>query len=533
MLLVIAGLATTSCKKNGDESENGSETDPKVDGLVFVENGINYIGNGDRNHYVQKGDFELDASKTYILRGWVYIQDGSTMTIPAGTIIKGQYNKTPELGGASLIIEPGAKIFARGTAEKPVVFTSQQAPGSRKPCDWGGVIILGKGRNNLSRQAIEGGPASAEGVTPQHGWHGGDDDNDNSGVFCYVRIEFAGYPFAENAEINGLTLGSVGKATELHHVQVSYAGDDSFEWFGGSVDCKYLVAYHGWDDDFDTDNGFSGTLQFLLGVRHPKIADQSTSNGFESDNNANGSTATPFTAARFSNVTLVGPIGQDVNFANNVDYINAGNLKPVDAVGVGRFQAGVQIRRNSCISLTNSVIIGYPVGLVVENDKGSQTQTFADGNTLISNVFFGGYSDNAADATVNNTAANPSTILGSDRNNTWQDTYSDDGTDWTAPGTKSFSHTYVLKSGLNNVITATIDELMLNNPRSTTDGSFTYYSSANYGPKSGSPLINAAFTVPSGFDAAGNGYAGAFKSDNDSDNWLRGWTNFDPQNTAY
>ena len=531
MLLVVVGLAVTSCKKSNDDPEQ-----PPVgqnEGLVFVENGINYIGNGDRNHYVQKGDFELDASKVYVIRGWVYIQSGSSLTIPAGTVIKGQYNKTPELGGASLVIEPGAKIFARGTVEKPIVFTSQQAPGQRKPCDWGGIIILGKAKNNMGRQAIEGGPASAEGVTPQYGWHGGDDDNDNSGVFCYVRIEFGGYPFAENAEINGLTLGSVGKGTEIHHVQISYAGDDSFEWFGGSVNAKYLVAYHGWDDDFDTDNGFSGTLQFLLGVRHPKVADQSLSNGFESDNNANGSGATPFTTAKFSNVTLVGPIGQDPAFINSTSYINAGAMKPVDAVGSGQFQAGVQIRRNSRISLANSVIIGYPVGLIIENDKGSQTQTFADANSLISNIFFGGYTDNAANATVADNTVNPSTILGSDRNKTWQDTYSNDGTAWTTLGTKSFSHTYVLKSGLNNVITASIDDLKLNNPKSTADGSFTYYSGANYGPKTGSPLINSAFAVPAGFDAAGNGYAGAFKSDSDADNWLKGWTNFNPQNTAY
>ena len=530
MLLTVAAIAMTSCKNNnnGDEPSQVNE-----DGLVFVENGINYIGNGDRSFYVDQGDYVLDANKTYVLRGWVYIQPGSTLTIPAGTIIKGQYNTTPELGGASLIIERGAKIIARGTEDNPIVFTSQQPAGQRKPCDWGGVIILGKAKNNLTEQAIEGGPASAEGVTPQHGWHGGTDDNDNSGVFCYVRIEFGGYPFAENAEINGLTLGSVGKGTEIHHVQVSYAGDDSFEFFGGAVDSHHLVAYHGWDDDFDTDNGFSGTLQFLLGVRHPKIADQSLSNGFESDNNANGSEVTPFTTAKFCNVTLVGPIGQDPSFQNNVNYINAGSMKHLGAVGVGQFQAGVQIRRSSHISLANSVILGYPVGLVIENDKGSQTQAFADGNTSIKNVFFGGYSDNAADATVNNNVANPSTILGSDRNKTWQDTYSNNGTDWTTLGEKSFSHTYALKSALNNVLTATIEDLMLNNPKSVTNGSFAPNAGANYGPMSGSPLINSAFTVPTGFNPAGNGYAGAFKSDSAADNWLKGWTNFDPQNTAY
>ena len=112
-------------------------------------------------------------------------------------------------------------------------------------------------------------------------------------------------------EINGITFGSVGSGTKIDHLQVSYSNDDSYEWFGGTVDCKYLVAYHGWDDDFDTDNGFSGKVQYALGVRHPKIADQSLSNGFESDNNADAKTVEPYTTTRFCNVTLVGPMAQD------------------------------------------------------------------------------------------------------------------------------------------------------------------------------------------------------------------------------
>ena len=108
--------------------------------------------------------------------------------------------------------------------------------------------------------------------------HGGADDADNSGALSYVRIEFAGYPFQKDKEINGLTLGSVGSGTEIDHVQVSYSNDDSFEWFGGTVNCKYLVAYKGWDDDFDTDNGFSGKVQYGLSLRDSKIADTSQSN---------------------------------------------------------------------------------------------------------------------------------------------------------------------------------------------------------------------------------------------------------------
>ncbi len=197
-------------------------------------------------------------------------------------------------------MEPGGKLIAKGTATEPIVFTSERAPGSRRPGDWGGVIVCGKAPNNngVLAQQIEGGPRTK---------HGGTDANDNSGVLQYVRIEFAGYPFKKDQEIYGLTLGSVGAGTTVDHVQVSYSNDDSFEWFGGTVNCKYLIAYRGWDDDFDTDNGYSGNVQFGLSVRDSRIADASQSNGFESDNNAEGSTAEPFTSATFSNMTFLGP----------------------------------------------------------------------------------------------------------------------------------------------------------------------------------------------------------------------------------
>lgn len=308
----------------------------------------------------------LNASRKYKLRGWVYIEDGSTITIPAGTVIRGDKQTQ-----AALIIERGGQIFARGTASKPIVFTSEEAPGNRRPGDWGGLILCGRASNNKGEQQIEGGPRS---------YHGGGSnpvDTDNSGVLSYVRVEFAGFPFQTDKEINGITFGSVGSGTTVDHLQVSYSNDDSFEWFGGSVGCKYLVAYHGWDDDFDTDNGFSGNLQFLLGVRDPRIADKSLSNGFESDNNSDGSDEEPYTTARFCNVTLIGPMGQDAAFYNQSAstenpgaYINAGEMFPNNGSGLGQFQAGVQIRRNSRISLYNSIVTGWPVALMIEKDKG-------------------------------------------------------------------------------------------------------------------------------------------------------------------
>lgn len=523
-ILIVSALLfaviMSSCKKNDSDDTNEVTysvltypiTDVATQKIADIA-----LGNGEKN-YAFSGNVTLDPSKVYLLKGWVYITNGASITIPAGTVIKG--DKTT---AAALIVERGGKIHATGTASNPIVFTSAAAKGSRKPGDWGGVVICGRAKNNLKEMIIEGGPRTK---------HGGNDDADNSGELQYVRIEYAGFPLQTDQEINGLTLGSVGSATKIDHIQISYSNDDSFEWFGGAVSCKYLVAYHGWDDDFDTDNGFSGDMQFLLGIRHPKIADQSLSNGFESDNNSDGSTAEPFTTARFANVTLVGPIGQHPDFVNTSgtdgQYISGGGLFPNNGSRTGQFQSGVQIRRNSRISLQNSVIVGYPVGAIIENDKGSATQAAAtNGGSTIKNVFFGGYTDNAADAKYDNTASAVS-ILGSDRNKTWKDVLSVNAKDETA-GSKSFTHSYIMEASRNNVTKTNATELMLKNPIAIT-ASYEPSSTANYGPSAGSPLLTGIST-PTGFTAAN--YAGAFASDSESDNWTIGWCNFDPQNTDY
>ncbi|MBK6282198.1 MAG: hypothetical protein IPF54_05600 [Draconibacterium sp.] len=129
---------------------------------------------------------------------------------------------------------------------------------------------------------------------------------DNSGVLTYVRIEFPGFEVATGSEINGLTLGSVGSETRIENIQVSYSGDDGYEFFGGTVNAKYLISYRTEDDDFDTDNGYSGMVQFGIILRDPSIVDSDTANGFESDNDKDASVNTPFTQAIFSNISGFG-----------------------------------------------------------------------------------------------------------------------------------------------------------------------------------------------------------------------------------
>src|SRR5215217_1882880 len=241
----------------------------------------------------------LDASKVYLLKNFVYVKDGVTLTIPAGTVIRGDKNTK-----GTLVVTRGAKIVAEGTAAKPIVFTSNQEVGSRAPGDWGGIILLGKSTNN-----IPGGTGLIEGgLTLPEGNHGGTDAADNSGVLKYVRVEFPGIAYATNNEINGITFGSVGSGTTVDYVQVSFSGDDSFEWFGGTVNAKHLVSIANVDDVFDFDNGFSGKLQFLVAQRDPALADQAgQSNGIESDNSEKVWNSSPRTRPVISNMTIIGP----------------------------------------------------------------------------------------------------------------------------------------------------------------------------------------------------------------------------------
>ena len=427
------------------------------------------------------------------MKGWVYVADGAELTIEPGTVIKGE-----KASAASLIVEPGGKLYAKGTETAPIVFTSAEAKGNRKPGDWGGLVICGRGTNNkgVLGQQIEGGPRTK---------HGGNDANDNSGVLSYVRIEFAGYPFQKDKEINGLTLGSVGAGTQIDHVQISYTNDDSFEWFGGNVNCRYLVAYNGWDDEFDTDNGYNGKVQYALSIRDPRIADTSQSNGFESDNDADGSLTEPFTSAVFSNVTFIGPMGRG-GFENTPDYINGGKVFPQNGSALGKFQSAMQIRRSSQLACFNSVAVGYPVGLIVDAEKGNTQDVAKAGNLKLQNIFFAGMG-----------------VTGSDANKRYEDNLYDAVQKSVIDANQeSYSSTF-FKSQTGNKVFQSISDLML------TSG---IYSGVQYLPQSGSPLLGAAsFTdvlLSSWFEKVS--YIGAFGN---NDNWLRGWTEFDPQNAEY
>lgn len=494
MASMVAAPAFVACD---DDDDDDSPSQPTYNwsedgGLKACDNLLfegNVIGNGDQG-FVFTGNQTL-AKGTYTLKGWVYIADGASLTIEPGTVIKGDKQTK-----AALIVERGGKLYAKGTAKEPIVFTSEEAAGSRKPGDWGGLIVCGKARNNQVEMQIEGGPRTK---------HGGDDDNDNSGVISYVRIEFAGYPFAADKEINGLTLGSVGSATQIDHVQVSYCNDDSFEWFGGTVNCNHLVAFRGWDDEFDTDNGFSGKVQYCLSVRDPRLADTSRSNGFESDNCADGASVEPFTTATFSNVTFVGPIGQDAAFVNDENYINGGPVYPNNGSSLGKFQAAMHVRRSSRLSCFNSIAIGWPIGLILDSEKGNTQALAEEGSLKLRNIWF-------ADMEM----------LGADCNKATKDALYNYETKEYDETKNSFSHDFFLSQKGNRKCES--KDLGLTAPDSKLGVACV--------PSAGNEALSAAdFSdelLASGFEKVN--YIGAFAA---GDNWLDGWTEFDPQNAAY
>lgn len=303
---------------------------------------------------------DIMASTTWsgviLLQNKIYVKNNATLTIAPGTIIRGDAATQ-----GTLIITRGAKIVANGTVANPIVFTSNQTPGNRNEGDWGGLVILGLAKNNQP-----GGIANIEGLPPSTDTQfGGNFDTDNSGSLQYVRVEFAGIALEPNKEVNGITFGSVGSGTVVDYVQVSHSGDDSFEWFGGTVNAKHLIAYGGLDDDFDCDFGFRGKVQFALSIRDKDLSDApGDSNAFECDNDAAGSTAQPKTRPIFSNVTLVGPKGD-------------GTI----ALPVGeKFEKAFRLRRNSAVSVLNSLVTGWEKGLSIE---GAPVVANLNGDTMV------------------------------------------------------------------------------------------------------------------------------------------------------
>jgi hypothetical protein len=332
-------LTAPSCIKVN--FEEGGNVTPPVDPNSNVISGIITT-----SRYYAKG--------TYILKGYVYVTDGATITFEAGSVIKSDVTEK-----GALIIERGAKIIASGTASNPIVFTSGKPVDQRAPGDWGGIIILGKAPTN---RPLDPAPTVEGGVGRQYG---GNDPNDESGILRYVRIEYAGIAAEPGSEINGLTLGGVGSGTIIEYVQVSFGNDDAFEFFGGTVNAKYLVALATADDDFDFDFGYTGKIQFAVSCRKPDFVDAGDAgNGIECDNDGSGTTATPRTRPQLSNFTILGPNS---------------------ATAAANHNFSQRWRRATQFVFRNSIIAGHPdAGFSMESDA-TINDYFVNGNSEFRN----------------------------------------------------------------------------------------------------------------------------------------------------
>ena len=206
------------------------------------------------------------SANYYVLRGAVFVRSGSTLNIEAGTRVIGESGSV-----GTLIVERGGRLNAIGTATAPIVFTSDQPIGQRGRGDWGGLIINGRAPLNFGS-----GEAAGEGDT---GVYGGTDPNDNSGILRYVRVEFGGIEFSPDNELNGIAFQAVGRGTQVDHVQSHLSRDDAMEWFGGTVDGKYLVMSGAADDSLDWTFGWSGRVQFVAILQRGDDADNAHRGG--------------------------------------------------------------------------------------------------------------------------------------------------------------------------------------------------------------------------------------------------------------
>ena len=452
MLALIALSATmvTGCVKvDIDDSVNGGGTNTggtKQDQIISSK-----IITGTIADVV-----ELPKGK-YILKGYVFVTERASLRFAAGSLI---VSDTIQKG--ALIVERNARLFAEGTAAEPIIFTSGKAPGARTPGDWGGIVLLGNApTNRVTEPIIEGGINSK---------YGGTIAADNSGSLKYVRIEFAGIAADPNSEINGLTCGGVGSGTTLENIQVSYGNDDAYEFFGGTVNPKNLIAFATADDDFDFDFGFVGRLQFGISLRDPLFVDGGDAgNGIECDNDGSGTTAAPRTRPVMSNFTFVGPNAATGTAANH--------------------NFNTRWRRSTHFVLRNSILMGYQKGgFQFESD--STAQGYIDGRSA--------FRHNLVHAVVEPYKVSSTSLI-------------------TAAAVKTKAE----GADSCKTYTAAID-LMLENPFSL--------AAPNFAPKAGSPATaaNAAsFVGLSGFTATT--YAGAVGTTN----WLQGWTSFTPKTNVY
>jgi len=436
--VLAAVLGLSSCKKDKDEGSVEPLAPEVLSGNILA-------------------DKTLTNDRVWILKGYVYVSNNAVLTVEPGVIVKSDVSDK-----GALIIERGSKLIANGTSSQPIVFTSGQPAGSRQPGDWGGIILLGKAPTNRATEpVIEGGVGRN---------YGGTDPNDRSGSLKYVRIEYAGIAAQPGSEINGLTFGGVGAGTTVENIMVSYANDDAYEFFGGTVNCKNLIAYACKDDDFDFDFGYTGSIQFAVSLRKPDLNDSDAGNGIEADNDGSGTNAEPYTHPKLSNFTFIGPnnaAGTDPNQNFTNRWRRAVRFTLVNSILVGGQKGGFSIESNSSYN-------DYMAGISIFRNNLVHAVTAP--YKLGSDVTVSGASAAAIQAKAE------------------------------ADGCQTFT---------------SAEDIKLSSP--------FFSASPDFLPQTGSPaLTGASFTGLGNFFTRVN-YKGAFGSAD----WTKGWANWDPAATVY
>jgi len=364
-LLLFAAI-TLNIGCSDDKKDDGGINPPPTDRRVELVGNIT-------------GTRTLSKDTVYLLKGFVNIQQEATLIIPAGTRIEGDFETQGALltvRGAGVLGQASyrrsGRVIANGTAQEPIVFTSERPVGQRRRGDWGGIVLNGLGVNNGPGAGTSaGGTLIGEGNT---GAHGGVVPGDTSGTLRYVRLEFGGTKITPDNEINGFTFNSVGNGTVLEYLQAHYIADDAFEWFGGNVNCKYLVATGCDDDNFDMDNGYNGKIQFCVVVQDRGLANR----GYEVNNDGQG---TPNRA-----------IGNPSD-PNRVNTLTSPIVYNVTMVGAGVARAnddnndGIYMRGNSQGQYWNQIVVNFGGFGAVVDGSGSITQYQNDSLQVRNSIF--------------------------------------------------------------------------------------------------------------------------------------------------
>lgn len=315
LVCALAGAFASACDNGNGDPDAGS---PQPDSGSDPVDGGGTDSGGEECPAEVMVDADITADTTwscpvYVLTQRVFVENGATLTIAAGTTILG------EVGGAettALIVTRGAELIARGTAGAPIVFTSGNPEGARLTGDWAGVVLLGTASTN-DGSCVDDGDTTTEAcdapgyledrvegipVTDDRGVYGGTADDSSCGELEHVRIEFAGAELSPDNELNGLTVGGCGSGTVLSHIQVHRGKDDGVEFFGGTASIDHLVISGSSDDGLDFDEGWRGNAQFVVIHQFAGSGDS----GIEADNLGSNEDAEPRTNPTLFNFTMIG-----------------------------------------------------------------------------------------------------------------------------------------------------------------------------------------------------------------------------------